>query len=104
MNKTLSVVILSTVLAACGGGSENGAGGGAGVVTFNLDSAKGPECYGTDALDRFEGSFLLSVNCRWFCADYKGNKNAYVSITFERRKEPGASWVKDHEYISDGIC
>lgn len=107
MNKKALVIgTLTVLLAACGGGGSSSGGGsnGAGVVRFSVDPDKGPTCGKPTKRSTFQGSLWTSVDCTWYCADYKNAKNAYVSIDFRRRHEPGAKWSKSHEYISGGIC
>lgn len=100
------IAAISLALTACSGGSSSSGGGsgGAGVVRFSVDPDAGPTCHKPTNRSVFEGSLWTSVDCTWYCADYKGAKNAYVSIDFKRDKKPGAKWRKSHEYISDGIC
>lgn len=97
------ILLCSLGLAACGGGSSGG-GGQSDVVSFEVDPVAGPQCFGATETSSYEGTFTTFVDCTWFCADYKNRTDAYVDISFAREQEPGATWSKDSEFISDGIC
>lgn len=104
--KRAVLVALMVSLAGCGGDSSSGGGGG-GIeknVVYTLHPTNGPSCTNADDFDRFTGRTYTSVDCRWLCANYKGQKRRYVSLDFQRRNQPGATWQLDNEYISTGIC
>ena len=63
MRKDTNLVLLSGTLVACGGRNFGGGGGTEIIVNFNVDPAIEPQCYGTDDITTFKGSFLTSVDC-----------------------------------------
>lgn len=104
MKTTISAIVISLIVAGCGGGSSSSGGGSSSIVSFSVDPIAGPTCHGASRQSQFQGSLSTTIDCTWFCADYKSHVNAYVSIDFRRRNQPGAVWEKSHEFITDGIC
>ena len=42
-----------------------------------------------------------AFTCTWDCADYLGNDDAYVSLTFWN---DGGCWALESEFVAGGIC
>jgi hypothetical protein len=94
----ISGMIIS--LAACDSGS-GGIGGGSKSVNYTLDCQAGPNCKNPSDVNSYTSSGYISTTCIWYCADYKGQDDKYVSLTF---RTTGGCWELSHEYISNGIC
>lgn len=104
--KNTGLLILLPLLAACGGDGSSSSGGGreAVNVVWTLDPQTGPACRNNSDVTRFNSDYAQSIRCIWSCANYKGQRDVYVSLGFERRNRSGAKWVFDTEYVSTGIC
>ncbi len=101
------LVCFAVLLSGCGGG-DTGSGGGSDVrakeVIFTLDPQTGVSCPNADDATTFQSGDFNSVDCTWFCANYKGRSNVYVSLDFQNSFSTDFLWVLDGEFISDGIC
>ena len=103
MKATLTVAFIAMILVACEGGGTS-SGRKAVDLFLTLDPITGPDCVNADGASTFETDTYLSIDCVWECANYKGQKEVYVSLDFEKDKKKNTPWVLDHEYFSSGIC
>ncbi len=103
MFKWIIGVIFVIALTACGGGGGSSSGGGT-IKTplYSVDCNTGVTCPNADDTSVFNGQSLNSVDCTWYCSNYKGQTAVYVSLTFQSWR--GGCWAFDREFISSGIC
>lgn len=104
--KNVTLFALVALAAGCGGDGSSSSGGGreAVNVVWTLDPQSGPTCRNVSDVTRFNSDYAQSVRCIWSCANYKGQRDVYVSLGFQRRNRSGAKWEFDTEYVSSGIC
>lgn len=55
-------------------------------------------------VSRWNNGSDYAITLTWFCADYQGQKNVYVSLDFWDWADDGLGWVLESEYVDDGIC
>lgn len=96
----LSLLAVIPLIAGCSGSTLFGYDD----VTYTLDPVQGPECSGEDDVNRYTSGTYQTINCVWYCNNYKGQEGVYVSLTFEKSISTEQKWVLDREYISGGIC
>ena len=103
MRLTATIITLLTLitLAGCDSGS-GGIGGSDKKVDYSLDCAAGPNCKNPDDVSNYSSGNYISTTCVWHCADYKGQDDRYVSLTF--RTSSGKCWELSSDYVSGGIC
>ncbi|MFB1036000.1 MAG: hypothetical protein QMC38_11710 [Sinobacterium sp.] len=99
------ILVVAGLLAGCGGGDTDSSGNvRAKDVMFTLNPQTGVSCPNADDASVFQSGDYNSVDCIWYCATYNGRTNVYVSLDFVNSRSTGFVWIKDGEYISDGIC
>lgn len=102
--KALAIIICCMILLA---GCDDGGGlfGGSSTnVEYTVDCASGVTCKNASDTSEFSSSSgdYHSVNCYWYCGDYKDISDKYVTLTFSKRG--GGCWEFEREAISRGIC
>lgn len=45
-----------------------------------------------------------NITVVWYCADYEGQENKYVDLSFWDWDGDGQGWILEDEYVSTGIC
>ena len=86
----------SDVLTGNGGYSQKN-------VSYNL-TCGAVECFNTDDQNTYDSGDYHTKTCYWYCGNYKGQSDKYVSLHFLNWKTTGYCWNLDYEYISNGIC
>jgi len=101
-NKILiTLCLVLPLFVGCDSGGSDGDGGGITKVEYSVDCQKGPSCNNVSDISQYTGSRYTSINCKWYCGSYNGQKGVYVSLTFDTSN---GCWELDREYISTGIC
>lgn len=72
-------------------------------ITCDMEAMKtGVVCHGPDDRSTFASGNDKSITCVWHCANFKGQEDIYVSLTFWAWD--GGCYEPDSEYVSSGIC
>ena len=90
------------VLIGCGGGDSDSIFGSEQKVQYDIDS-NGCFSNASDYSDwsEYTSGYYLNQTYYWYCADWSGNDDVYVSISVDN--SDGCMKIYS-EYIGDGIC
>ena len=101
-----AIALLIPLLLACRGGSSSGSWDDDDydlhTVSYDITD-HGVICHKESTESYSSGDDYERRRCTWYCGRYKGEKEVYVSLTFERDK-PDGEWHLEREYIRDGDC
>lgn len=88
------VLVAASLFAGCGKDKEQS------KVEYKFEGNR-VVCLRCNDSSEFSMNDYHSFTCVWYCSEYRGQHNRYVSLTFV---DGANGWYLESEYVSGGIC